>query len=531
LFAACTLLALLAALATALTAAPRALADDDAAPPPSEIASPQAGEEGAPPPALAPAANQQQLIAQVVQELNAAAIAHPPADVGEDGEGGEPPALAAVTYFGAEGGPCSVSVGLVAAQSAAGITDVTNELLADPRIASVTAIDAIVVTPTVAQLSAFDCVLVWTNSTPLDNIALGNNLADYVDAGGGVVLGMFAMQASLATRIIGGRFLTDNYYCIQSTVAGSVTGAATLGTVDVFASPLMAGVGAFNGGTSSFRPSGALHPLAMRIAAWSTGENLVAQRNDLSGRRVDLGFLPVSSAASAGSWTLNGDLLMANALAYVGGCPNVGFADCAPTRFAQNPPVPSQEARNSNTPINLGSTQQIADDFNLSAGGNIQQVTLFGIYLGNGDVPLAQRFVINIHANTAGNPGAIINTTTAVVTPEYTGAIATGLSEARLYRFTIQLTSPFNAAPGVTYWLSPLGDNASNTWSWQFVNSAIGTRRSRPDGASPWTAFGGNMAFTLCGRCDCNCSGDTNGNGVVDVDDLIAVILGWGVCP
>src|SRR6185503_4715182 len=31
--------------------------------------------------------------------------------------------------------------------------------------------------------------------------------------------------------------------------------------------------------------------------------------------------------------------------------------------------------------------------------------------------------------------------------------------------------------------------------------------------------------------CEPTCNADTNGNHIVDVDDLIAVILQWGPCP
>src|SRR5688572_28022557 len=40
-------------------------------------------------------------------------------------------------------------------------------------------------TPTLAQLLQYQAVMCWTNSTPADNVAWGNVLADYVDAGGG----------------------------------------------------------------------------------------------------------------------------------------------------------------------------------------------------------------------------------------------------------------------------------------------------------------------------------------------------------
>jgi hypothetical protein len=55
------------------------------------------------------------------------------------------------------------------------------------------------------------------------------------------------------------------------------------------------------------------------VASWSDGKVLVAQ--GAQPNRVDLGFVPYSSAASSTSWNVNTDgaLLMANALVHVAG--------------------------------------------------------------------------------------------------------------------------------------------------------------------------------------------------------------------
>jgi hypothetical protein len=71
--------------------------------------------------------------------------------------------------------------------------------------------DTRVVTPTVSQLSAYDCVMVWANYAFLDNVAYGNNLADYVDGGGSVVLGAFC--AYTLGNYLSGRIMTDAAYC------------------------------------------------------------------------------------------------------------------------------------------------------------------------------------------------------------------------------------------------------------------------------------------------------------------------------
>ena len=65
--------------------------------------------------------------------------------------------------------------------------DVQAKLNATGQFTSVTVIDTASVTPTLAQLQAFDAVLIWSAAAYADPVTLGNNLADYHDAGGGVV--------------------------------------------------------------------------------------------------------------------------------------------------------------------------------------------------------------------------------------------------------------------------------------------------------------------------------------------------------
>lgn len=63
-------------------------------------------------------------------------------------------------------------------------------------------------TPTLAQLSSYDAVFAWTNFIPADGVALGNVLADYVDAGGGLLLNTYSYSNPWS---IGGRMQTNGY--------------------------------------------------------------------------------------------------------------------------------------------------------------------------------------------------------------------------------------------------------------------------------------------------------------------------------
>jgi hypothetical protein len=63
-------------------------------------------------------------------------------------------------------------------------------------------------TPTVADLEPYDCVMAWSNYTFQNAAALGDNLADYVDGGGAVVLSMFSFYSGWAMQ---GRIMTAGY--------------------------------------------------------------------------------------------------------------------------------------------------------------------------------------------------------------------------------------------------------------------------------------------------------------------------------
>ena len=74
--------------------------------------------------------------------------------------------------------------------------------------------DAITATPDLALLSNYDCVYVWTDYPFADKDAYGDVLADFVDAGGKVVLGVFCTYTSGSS--LGGRIMTDTYCPVVS---------------------------------------------------------------------------------------------------------------------------------------------------------------------------------------------------------------------------------------------------------------------------------------------------------------------------
>jgi hypothetical protein len=220
-------------------------------------------------------------------------------------------------------GSTELDVAIVAAASA----DVLDDPFTDPQVkllqsglfGSITVINAGAETPTLEELKAFDAVLVWSNFDFANAEALGDVLADYVDAsdGGGVVVAVFASSSDINGRYLEGRWRDEGYHVIAPE-GGNQTGSATLGTIFDNGSVLVQNVATFSGGLS-FRPlNSTLHPQAQLIADWDDGTPLIAARTDLPQQRVDLGMYPPSSDVLPVYWdtATDGDDMLVNALLF-----------------------------------------------------------------------------------------------------------------------------------------------------------------------------------------------------------------------
>jgi len=205
--------------------------------------------------------------------------------------------------------------------------DVQAKLLATGQFNSVDIITVNTITPTLAQLQAYNSVLVYSDAIYADANALGNVMADYVDAGGGVVCAMFEIGYGSGpnphpTAQMKGRWDRQGYYVIPRTAQHGPP-QATLGTVYDPTHPIMQGVSTFDGGTTSARPTPAtiIPPGATRIADWSDQSPLVVTKTIAGVPRADLGLYPPSSDSRSDFWvsSTDGALLMANALSWVAG--------------------------------------------------------------------------------------------------------------------------------------------------------------------------------------------------------------------
>ena|GEM_PF-1294712 len=212
------------------------------------------------------------------------------------------------------------SVLILGGDSATNINDVRSKLVGTGLIPYVGVGNVTSATPTLAALQQFDAVLVFSNLNFHDNVALGDVLADYVDAGGGVVVSMYTVATTTANRFLSGRW-DETYQIIPQRGGNSSSSGEGLGAVLIPDHPIMQSVNSFVGGSLSSRPRTTdLTFHGVKVAEWTDGKTLVAVSNTRP-NRVDLGFFPPSSDVGTSNWdaSTDGARLMANALLYTMG--------------------------------------------------------------------------------------------------------------------------------------------------------------------------------------------------------------------
>ncbi|MBL0057141.1 MAG: beta-propeller fold lactonase family protein [Chitinophagaceae bacterium] len=175
-----------------------------------------------------------------------------------------------------------------------------NQLLAMPGVTNVDLYDATVGTPTLSQLQQYNVVVAFSNTNWNNNVAIGDVLADYMDAGGTVAAFNFNWMGG--GRSIKGRWLTGGYSPFNDDALTNYT-SASLGTFNPV-HPLMQGVTSLN---AFYRFIVALAPGATQVAAWSDGNILLANK----GRAVAVNAYTGDNAGA--SWSGDYARLIVNA--------------------------------------------------------------------------------------------------------------------------------------------------------------------------------------------------------------------------
>jgi hypothetical protein len=165
-------------------------------------------------------------------------------------------------------------------------------------------------TPSLATLLQYDSVLVFSFNGFVDNVGMGNVLADYVDSGGCLSIATFGLEAPSVGSGVSGRLSSGGYLPVTQ---GDFDFGTELTMVPVLPGhALLEGVSSFSGGGTSYYTDVSVVEGATLVANWSNGRPLVAYKDNV----VALNFFPPSSDSSGGFWlaSTDGAQLLANSL-------------------------------------------------------------------------------------------------------------------------------------------------------------------------------------------------------------------------
>lgn len=183
-------------------------------------------------------------------------------------------------------------------------SEIKDALLSFPDIQQVDIFDATGSTPTINQLLPYHTVIAMDNTPYSDPVEMGNVLADYVDAGRGLILTVATFASGWE---ITGRLLDDEYFPFN--IGYGPVGAATLGTFNP-AHPIMQGVASAYG---DLLVDLTVADGAELVASWDTGWPFVATK----GKNVAAVNIYVTDP---GYWTGDIPLLLHNAVFWAGSC-------------------------------------------------------------------------------------------------------------------------------------------------------------------------------------------------------------------
>lgn len=199
--------------------------------------------------------------------------------------------VAGQTFTVAQGGP---KVAVIAGRTtSAGLEAARANLSGTGLFAQV---DAFLLTsghiPSLSGLQRYDAVLYFVDHTteefPSDPASVGNALADYVDAGGGVVIGNLSWDTSTSRDGLQGRIATSTY-SPYNTPAPFGNGGDLIKLQPRH--PILGGVLALSA-TGGVIFNLTLTAGAERIANWASGTPAVATKQPTAGRVVGLNLYP-----------------------------------------------------------------------------------------------------------------------------------------------------------------------------------------------------------------------------------------------
>lgn len=204
-----------------------------------------------------------------------------------------------------------ISILLLFEGSCSNVSEIQALLAAFPDVEAVDVWDANIV-PSLNDLMAYEAVILGDNCSFVDPVGLGNVLADYVDAGGGLTV-------TIATFVGGwqimGRLADEGYVPFN---LGFVSGDGVLGSFDP-THPIMQGVQSAEG--FLIVSDLTIAAGAEEIAAWNTGAPFVATKGTVAGVNIFV--------AETGFWSGDIPLILHNSALWSSGA--AGFVSADPT--------------------------------------------------------------------------------------------------------------------------------------------------------------------------------------------------------
>jgi len=171
--------------------------------------------------------------------------------------------------------------------------------------------------PELEEMKQFDAVLIFSDARFFDPELLGNRLADYADAGGGVVFATFAnCSNNLQLR---GRFCSDFKYLAMTVDTQKNLNPEKPHFMRTLLPehPVLKGVTSFDAGIYRSKCNLLFKEGVQLISEWDDGVPLVAE--SFKGKVVTLNFFPVNSIYLLECWKENtdGDRIILNSLMHV----------------------------------------------------------------------------------------------------------------------------------------------------------------------------------------------------------------------
>ena len=159
--------------------------------------------------------------------------------------------------------------------------------------------------------------------------------------------------------------------------------------------------------------------------------------------------------------------------------------------YEQLPGRNSPEERISSTLNNFGNPPgfRTADNFALGANFIIADVHWWGESNSGGN-----DFSFTFYADGGGVPGAILLTTGGSLS---TQTVNVGSSFDPVTFYSSDLTLPFSAIGGTTYWISIFNQAADASWLWLSANAPGDGGRQGTNPGPPWSTSTPDLAFQL----------------------------------